>query len=331
MIYFEVKDNTGKIILGNMQDFPRRNDFENKKNFSENKNGEGLRGAYENFGNMHIWVVVENEYDLLKSTKLFKKTFGLYKTIVLTIYEQYKKEINAYAHVLNTIQAQIRQRVDDFADSKEFYGETYNDSLKNISSIIEENKESAADLICYTQKRVMDMRAHLLGAEIIHSGEQYEIKPTEVSLKRAILNQCTPFLEEFEKNMVRIRFFFEDDCKIEMDKNIFSLIMYNFFSNAIKYTKSNSEIRFNYLNNEKNLDVSMISLKMEKSEIKNLFKDGIRGQHAKNIPGKGIGLFVIQRALELMKKDNMYISPNYEKVFHENNFIYNENHFKFIL
>lgn len=109
--------------------------------------------------------------------------------------------------------------------------------------------------------------------------------------------------------------------------------MYNFFSNAIKYTKSNSEIHFNYKESDKqkSLDISMVSLKMEKDEIKNLFDDGIRGQHAKNIPGKGIGLFVIRKSLELMQKDKMLILPNYEKVFNENNLIYNENHFKFVL
>jgi signal transduction histidine kinase len=331
MIYFEVKDNNGKILAGNMQGFSKRSKFENNKNFSENKNGKGLKGVYENLENITLWVVVEDDQDLLKSSKLFKKTLALYKTIILDIYKHYKNDINAYAHILNTIQAQMWQQIDNFADSREFFGETYKDSVKRISDILDQNKESAADLICYIQKRVIDMRAHLLGAEIIHSGEEYEVKPVIVSLKRAILNQYTPFLEEFEKNMIEVKFFFGDECEIEVDKNMFSLIMYNFFSNAIKYARPNSEVRFNYSDDLKSLDVSMISLRMERNELADLSKDGIRGQHAKNIPGKGIGLFVIQRALELMKKDKMYISPNYEKIFHDDDSIYNENHFQFKL
>lgn len=331
MIYFQVQDDRGKILAGNMRDFSKKKDFENNKNFSKHQNGKGLKSAYEKLDDINVWVVVENEVDLLKSSKLFNKTFQLYKMVALDICKQYKKEISGYAHILDTIQGQIRQKIDDFADSKEFYGDTYNDSVKKILDIIENNKKSAADLICYVQKRIIDMRAHLLGTEVIHSGEQYEIKPVVVSLKRAILNQCTPFLEEFEKNMVKIKFFFGDECEIEVDKNMFSLIMYNFFSNAVKYTKFDSEVRFNYSSNQKSLDISMMSLKMERDEIKSLFDDGIRGKHAKNISGKGIGLFVIQKSLELMKKDKMYISPNYEKVFHDDGLIYNENHFKFIL
>lgn len=199
MVYFEVKDKNGKIIAGNMQEFSDRKLFEDNKSFSQNKNGKGLKGAYESIENINLWVVVKDEYNLLKSTKLFKKNLELYKTVAVDVYNQYKKDINAYAHILNTIQTQIRQKIDNFADNISFYGETYNNSKENISSIIEQDKESTADLICYVKKRIMDMQAHLLGVDIINSGELYEIKPVIVSLKKAILSQCTPFLEEFEK------------------------------------------------------------------------------------------------------------------------------------
>lgn len=331
MIYFEVKDYNGKILAGNMQEFSKRNEFENNKTFSKNKDGRGLKGACEKIDNLSVWIVVENDSDLLKSAKLFKKTFGVYKKVASDVYIQYKKEINAYAHILNTIQAQIRQKIDNFADSQKFYGEIYSDSIKNISDIIAGDKEAAADLICYTRKRTIDMHAHLLGAEVIHSGEQYEVKPVKVSLRKAILNQCTPFLDEFETNRVKLRFFFEDECEVEIDKNMFSLIMYNFFSNAVKYIKFDSELRLHYSDKEKSLDVSMESLKMDKNELVNLHKEGVRGNHAKNIPGKGIGLFVISKALELMKKDSMLISPNYKKTSIYNDIPYVENHFKFLL
>lgn len=332
MIYFQIKDDKNKIIAGNMQSFVKADNFNSSnKNFSNYKSGKGVRSVCERIDDIEIWIIVENEEDLLKSSKLFKKTIHIYKTVALGIYSQYKKEANGYAHILNTIQGQIRQKIDDFADCREFYGETYEESVKKILNIIENDRNSAADLICYIQKRILDMRAHLLGTEVVHLGEHYELKPVEVSLKRAILSQCTPFLEELERNMIKIKFFFEDECKIDIDKNMFSLIMYNFFSNAIKYAKFNSEIRFNYSNDKKSLDISMISLKMDKDEIVTLFNDGVRGRHAQSISGKGIGLFVIRRALELMGKSRMNISPNYEEVFNENGLIYNENHFKFLL
>lgn len=331
MIYFRIKDENNKIVAGNMEQFSRVHEFENNKEFSEIKNGLGIKGAYDKIDDFSIWIVVENEKDLIKSNKLFKKTFQLYKKVSLDVYKHHKNEIGAYAHMLNTIQAQIRQKIDDFADNKEFIAESYADSMQKILSIIEDKKESTADLICYIQKRIIDMRAQLLGAEVIHSGEQYEIKQIEVSLKRAILHQCTPFLDELNKKHVRIKFYFDDECKTVIDKNMFSLVMYNFFSNASKYTRPDSEIRLHYSGQDKNLDISMISLKMEKSELTNIHKDGVRGNHAVTIPGKGIGLFVISRALNLMSKSHMYISPNYEKCSTLGDLKYVENHFRFTL
>ncbi|HFC11181.1 MAG TPA: HAMP domain-containing histidine kinase [Candidatus Kaiserbacteria bacterium] len=332
MIYFQIQDKNGQILAGNMQGFSRMEDLQNNKNFSKhNKKGVGIKSVYLEIENISIWIVVENERDMLNSSKIFKKTVNIYKTVALDVAKRHKEQISAHAHVLNTLQGQIRQKIQGFAEDSKFYGDSYSESMSKIVKIIEDNKENAADLICYIQKRVIDMRAHLLGTEVIYLGGQYEIKPVSVSLKRAILNQCTPFINELENNKVKIRFFFEDDCKVLIDKNMFSLIMYNFFSNAVKYTKSDSEIRLNYSSDAKSLDISMISLKMEKSEIVSLSNNGVRGIHAHNISGKGIGLFVIQQALKLMDKNPMYISPNHQNNYSENNCVYNENHFQFLL
>jgi signal transduction histidine kinase len=171
------------------------------------------------------------------------------------------------------------------------------------------------------------MKAHILGTEVIHAGTNYEAKLSNVSLRRAILNQCTPFMAELENSSVEIKFCFQDDCMVDVDKNMFSLVMYNFFSNAAKYVKAGSQIRLHFSDDLKNLDISMISLKMDRDEISSLFLEGVRGKHATDINGKGIGLFVLQNALNVMGKQPMYIYPNYEISINEGNKIYNENHF----
>lgn len=332
MIYFQVQEiNSGKIIAGNMNDFSRKHEFDNKKNFSNVKNGVGIKSRIETLGTITVWVIIENNVDILKSSKLFKKTISLYKTIALSTYEEYKKKMQAYAHTLGTIQVQMSQEIDDFAVKDAFYGISYDETLKNISDIVSKDKESAADLICYFQKRVADFKAQLLGAEIIHNDKQYEVKIVEVRLKRAILHQLQPFLKEFDEKIVKIKFFFDDELRIHVDKNMFSLIMYNFFANALKYSRKNSEIKLNYFKANNKLDISMTSLKMEKNELAGLFNEGIRGKHAKNLPGKGIGLFVIKKALEIMNKNNMCISPNYEINSLVQGEPYVENHFEFAL
>lgn len=331
MIYFEIKNKGGKIIAGNIQEFSRRVEFEDNRTFAHHKNGIGIKGVAVAEEDINVWLVVENEPDLLRSGKLFQKTLSIYKRVASDIWKQQKSQFEAHAHMLTTIQGQIGQRMEGFADADEFYGETYSDSVNNITQLIKNNEKSAADLICYIHKRIVDMRAHLLGAEVVHAGAQYEIKPVHVSLKRAILNQYSPFLEELNKNIIKVRFFFGDEHEVEVDKNMFSLVMYNFFSNAVKYAKPNSEIRLNYSDDSRNLDISMISLKMEKNEISVLSEETKRGKHASDFPGKGIGLFVLQKALELMGKKRMYISANYENSSSFDDRPYVENHFSFAL
>ncbi len=329
MIYFQIEDNKGKVLAGNLHEYPGSIEFEIGKILAQRKGSKGIKGICDTSGDTKVTFLVKDEADLLKSSKLFKKTFQIYKNVANDVYRYYKKEIDGYAHILSTIQGQIRQKIDDFADSSEFHGESFAESVAKINNIINVDTRTAAQLICYVHKRMADMRAHLLGAEIIHSKGRYEVNLSRVSLKRAILNQCTPFLEEFDKNSVTVRFYFDDSQEIETDKNLFSLIMYNFFSNAVKYTKPASDIRMHYLDDQSCLDISMISLKMEKGEISDLFNEGIRGKYAKNIPGKGIGLFVIKRALEVLNKNRMYIDPDYQKDYQEDGLIYIENHFKF--
>ena len=331
MIYYQIQTSKGKLIAGNMHEFPHREEFEDKKNFFIQKKGAGIRSTEVVVDDIKVWVVATNETDLLKSSKLFNKAIELYKQIALDVWRYHQTQINAHAHTLTTIHGQIRQSIEGFAPDERFYGETYTESTRNIAQLVSNDVGSAADLICYVYKRVADMRAHMLGAEIVHNGAQYEVKFSTVSLKRAILNQCTPFLSELESNSVRLKFFFDEGYEVQVDKNMFSLVMYNFFSNSVKYSKSNSEIRLHYIQDKDLLDISMISLKMEKNELSNLSQEGVRGRHAKNIPGKGIGLFVLQNALNLMRKKPMYIDPNYEESFIDDGHTYNENHFQFFL
>lgn len=324
MIYFQVKNSNGNIIAGNMHDFLRCKEFEKNKNYFNYRNGEGIKSVEENFEDCSIWFVVEGRDDLLKSAKLFLKTLNVYKIAALDVWRYHKTQIDSYSHTITTIQGQIRQKIEGFANDDKFYGDSYSDSIESISEHIKSDIMSAADLICYTHKRINDLRAHLLGVEVVHAGEHYKVNFDKVSLKRALLNQCTPFLCQFEEKSVNLRYFFDEKYEIDVDKNMFSLIMYNFFSNAVKYTKPNSELRFQY--KQGCLDISMISLKIEKSEIGEIFNEGVRGKHSLETSGKGVGLFVLKKALELMGKDNMYIDPEYSRGDNE----YVENHFKFI-
>lgn len=319
MIYFQVKlKDDEKIIVSNLKD--SHFEYENNKNFFDSKNK--IRGAEKVVKNLVIWIIVENEESLLKSNKLFKKTFEIYSSAFTSFWNYYSGKIVSQAHTLDKIRGKMEQKIEGFAEKEKFHGDSYHDILDNVSNLIKNDTDSASDLICFFQKRLLDMKSHMLGFQIIHSNIEYEVSLKNVNLKKAILNLYTPFANDLNENNVNLNIYFDDDV-VEVDRNLFSLVMYNIFDNAVKYTKPGSEIRINFESDHGNLDISMESLRIEREEINNLAMEGARGRHASTIAGNGVGLFVIKEALNLMDM-SMSINPNYEKGDLE----YTENHFK---
>ena len=223
--------------------------------------------------------------------------------------------------------------MDGYFGDKKWYSNNYSESLDNIEKILLNNIDETKKLVHYFNKIALDLKSHIEGWEIIYIRDNYSPEFKEVSLKKAILNQLASFAEEFNELRIKIKFseHFSEESSVTLDKKLFCLVMYNFFSNVLKYSMPNEEIRFNYDEQTKNLDISMYSTKIEKEEMEQIFQDGVRGLNANNVSssGNGLGLFVIKRALELMGFKNMYISPQYAKtkLFDEVTFI--ENHFRF--
>ena len=148
-----------------------------------------------------------------------------------------------------------------------------------------------------------------------------------------MLRQITSFTNDLEKSGISINFHekFEDDFKIKIDKTLFSLIMHNFLSNALKYSIPNGTIYFNYSNEESLLDISMYSIRIEDDEIKKIFTDGYRGRNTKDLNenGVGSGLFVVDKSLKLMSMSTLYIDRKKDKTKQFNGIQYMENHFRF--
>jgi len=222
-----------------------------------------------------------------------------------------------------------------FLGDIKWHSSIYSEALENIENIYSQKKYETSRLIHYFNKMSIDLTSHIEGWDIIYIKDNYIPKYEIVSLKKAILNQYSSFAEDLNELNIQIRFsdYFYEEYTVCLDKKLFSLIMYNFFSNILKYSMPEETVRFNYSDELKSLDVSMYSTRIEKNEIPRIFNDGTRGVHANEASssGNGTGLYVIKKSLDLMCMPNMYIDPQYTKIRDFGDIQYFENHFKFEL
>lgn len=275
---------------------------------------------------------VENE-DEKRSSRLRKTFFEVLENTTINFLESETKRFNKYNHIVRTISEQLSQKVDGYFGDKKWYSNNYVEALNNIESILLENTNETRKLIHYFNKISIDLKNHIEGWEIIYIKDNYVPDFSQVSLRKAILNQFSSFAEEFDDLNIKMRFsdHFSDEYTVALDKKLFSLVMYNFFSNTLKYSLPEEEIRLNYSDEKNQLDVSMYSARIEKSELPNIFDDGVRGVHANKFSssGSGQGLFVVKKALGLMRMSNMHIDPQYAKIKSFNDTVFVENHFIF--
>ncbi len=238
-----------------------------------------------------------------------------------------------YNHIVSTLSLQLLQKIEGYFGDLNWYKNNYTEAIANITNYCNSEREKTSRLIHYFNKIAIDLNSHVEGWDIIYLQNNYSPEFVDVSLRKAILSQYTPFAEGFVENNLRLHIsdYFTDEARVSLDKKLFSLIMYNFFSNTLKYSMPNSEVRLTYDEPTKTLDISMYSARMNKNEIVSLFNDGVRGVCANDVSssGNGAGLYVIKRALELMSLPNMYINPKYEKVRMQDSISYIENHFIF--
>lgn len=330
MIYFQVTNSVGREIASNIRSHPQASELLKLSNSQRNFVNHlpiKQRSAFETVGGTDIWVIAYGEEDLVNSTRVFKKTFEIYKNVADSFSNILRDELDNYTHTLKNVRAQMKQKMDGVFREDEFIADSYGDLIFKVTETARNKPEIIADLVCYLQKRITDFGAHMTGVQVVNS-ELIPEKFVEVSLKRAILNLYAPFEKSLTEIGVNLKINFDESVKIFVDKELFSLVMYNFFDNAVKYIKPGSDIRIIYSEESKNIDFSMSSLKMERDEIKELFKRGGRGRHAVGVvKGNGIGLYAIKKVLNSMGMD-IHIFPNYQNNQNFDGKEYIENHFK---
>lgn len=134
--------------------------------------------------------------------------------------------------------------------------------------------------------------------------EKQNIKSESVLLNALLLDTSARFSEKIKDKQCTIINLFDDEVYIQSDYNLVSIILSNIFSNALKYSKENSNVTVK-LYNENNIikcsitDEGIGISEEDKDKIFNAFFRSESLNHP-DIKGTGLGLSIVKRLCELL-------------------------------
>jgi signal transduction histidine kinase len=110
-------------------------------------------------------------------------------------------------------------------------------------------------------------------------------------------------LEHSTKKSHAIRYTFLGDPDVTMDERLLQHVLGNLLGNAVKYSAPGSELRFDVRTTaeECRFTVEDRGMGIPSEEIPKLFMSFSRASNAQHLPGTGLGLAVVKRALDVQR------------------------------
>ncbi|MCZ7603023.1 MAG: PAS domain S-box protein [Melioribacteraceae bacterium] len=121
-----------------------------------------------------------------------------------------------------------------------------------------------------------------------------------------ICNLLNSFMDEVRSHIDverRVNIFCDiNDSEMKVDKKLLRHVVINLITNGIKYSPQESEVNLNatYHNNKLLLTVSDNGIGIPEDEIKYIFDAFYRTKNSIGVPGSGLGLNIVKRAVETM-------------------------------
>jgi len=332
MIYFEIKDEQEKILASNLKDIENFKDIPlDGKIIISNKK---IRSGHKETDDIFIRLISVDDKDLYQSRKLFNKALDAFIIISSQLFEYYINKIKNHSHSLKNIQGQMKQKIEGLISEKvTTKSYSYDIFKQKVKEQVSKDVDGSADVLCYLNKRIFDINVHIECFNILSLGKRGELNFIEHNIKKLLLRIAQPFFNDLKQKKVGIHFNIKDeyakDNKVIFDYKTFNLAMYNFFDNAVKYSKPGSEINLYFEKNHNNFVIKfdMTSIRIEKDEIEKIFNEGCSGINTKNEAGDGIGMYMIKEALSLNNAE-LIVMPNYSKSETFNNIKYINNIFE---
>ena len=192
---------------------------------------------------------------------------------------------------------------------KSIYDQLYHQSLTPIAiikNILEGVEDGVVEMdeqeikACKVQLENLQELIDNMG--LIVEGQIYEnvMKIETFEMGQLIRKIVNGYRTSFEKKKIKIEMGPESNVMVESDRFKISQAIYSLVSNALKYSDPGSSVAIEYYSENDNV---VIKIKdhgrgIKKEELKHVFKAYYRGSDVQEIPGQGIGLYLVRQNIE---------------------------------
>lgn len=304
MIYYELKDQESLVLSSNIADFSNIAMFDGKER--ENIKIGKYKNIYRIYPHGTVRLIIANDKDLLNSTRLVSDTANAF-SYTLAVMRKMKniqeERYRVFSHNLVTTHAKLQGEVNSvIPDSILVACSQHSEQFEAVKKAISSDLDSASESFLQIIKRLVDLQAQMQGFKIL--SDDAVVDMSYHNLKRVLLNISYPFFDDFKKIGVNLRLGIDDDIAAEnlvcIDYKLFNVAMHHFMNNIVKYVKPYSRVDVNFFPESNSLEFSMRSIKIDKSESKNIFCLGVSGKNVSSLAGDGVGMFMVEKALKLL-------------------------------
>ena len=332
MIYYAIFRKDGSILCSNLDDCKFRDVFIGKE-VENTPFIDGVRNIYREYEDGMVRLVVTvNE----KSTnRILTRIADAYASFIPILYKN-QEDINSkftiFSHNLITAHAKLQGEIESVISGRELSRcKTHQEQLNKAITAVSTDIDGTSNSILQMMNRVVDLQAQIEGMKML-SGN-FKLDFGYHNIKKVLLNILYSFYEDFENIGVDVRMHISDDLaeknQVRLDYKIFNVALHHFFNNAVKYIEQYSKIDITFNKKSQVLEFRMWSTKIDKDELMEIRRLGVSGRNAGKNAGYGVGMYMIDKSLELLG-GRFEIHSDWQKHKVVNETQYTLNSFRFI-
>lgn len=144
--------------------------------------------------------------------------------------------------------------------------------------------------------------------------QRNDIKEESIFLNAMVLDVLTRYSDTLANKKIQVNTFFEEDFYFETDPYLFSIVLHNLISNAIKYSFDLSKIDLNVIKEESDIIFRLqdYGIGISNEDIDKIYNPFYRSNPSEHprIKGTGLGLSIVNRLSDLLKFDIKISSEN---------------------